>query len=235
MKVYTGTSGFSYKPWKGAFYPEGLPDRDMLAYYSTRLTTVEINNTFYRMPKPELLAGWASKVPEDFRFVIKAPKTITHRARLRESSEALRHLWKALDELGEKLGAVLFQLPPTLRLDLELLERFLEALPDAGCAAFEFRHASWIEPEVQELLGARGAVVCVADMEQGIAVPLESDAPWGYLRLRREAYTDEELAGWAERLSRTRWKRAFVFFKHEDAGAAPQMALRMAQALGAGA
>ena len=230
MRLLTGTSGFSYKGWKGPFYPADLPDRSMLACYAERLPAVEVNNTFYRSPSREQLARWAEQVPAGFRFAVKAPQRITHRARLVDAGEPLARLWEALEGLGERLGAVLFQLPPSLRRDDERLRAFLAALP-AGCrAAFEFRHPSWHDAGVHELLRAAGAALCHADMDgdEGESGPVAT-ADWGYLRLRRTAYDEAALESWLARLRARSWREAFVFFKHEDAGVAPLLALRLAE------
>jgi uncharacterized protein YecE (DUF72 family) len=187
---------------------------------------VEINNTFYRLPKPEVLRSWADQVPTEFRFVIKASRRITHFTRLGpESGEPTDFLLRSLGEMENRLGAVLFQLPPNLKVDLPRLERFLDGLPDGFPAAFEFRHASWDDPPVLEALSRRGAALVHADTEEvdGDA-PVRATTDWGYVRLRREAYDAGDLEGWAERLGGLGWKRAFVFFKHEDAGVGPRLA-----------
>jgi uncharacterized protein YecE (DUF72 family) len=224
--LLAGTSGFSYKEWKGPFYPEDLAASDMLAYYAERLPAVEINNTFYRMPKREVLASWAESVPARFRFSIKASRRITHFKRLKECGEEVAYLASQLEALGERLGVVLFQLPPQLALDLDRLKAFLTVLPEGLPAAFEFRHASWFDNAVLDTLREHGAALCVADTEEGVDAPLAATADWGYVRLRRPDYDDSDLAGWAERLDGLGWSRAFVFFKHEDEGAGPRMAGR---------
>ena len=226
MILLAGTSGYSYAPWKGAFYPEKLPAAKMLGYYATRLPTVEINNTFYRMPRPEALASWSEEVPATFRFAVKAPKRITHDRRLLGAEEAVESLFAATATMGGKLGPVLFQLPPNQRLDLARLESFLghlrQVAPQAQ-PAFEFRHVSWFIPEVYAALEKQGAALCIADAEE-ISTPLQATAPWGYLRLRRQDYDDAAITGWAERIAAQPWKEAFVFFKHEDDGKGPKLA-----------
>jgi uncharacterized protein YecE (DUF72 family) len=235
MECHAGTSGFSYDAWKGPFYPGDLPNREMLAFYASRLGTVEINNTFYRMPRAETLEGWAKQVPETFRFVIKCPQSITHRAKLLDTRDAVEHLWTMCVALGTRLGAILFQLPPFLRADLERLRRFLAELPAGIRAAFEFRHASWEDPRVIEALSAARAAWCVNDSEEGTAEPaIPVTADFGYLRLRRPSYTDEDLHAWAERIRAQPWSEVFVFFKHEDEGIAPRLAARFLEAFGAG-
>ncbi len=226
MRVLTGTSGFSYKEWKGSFYPEDLAADAMLRYYALRLPAVEINNTFYRMPKSELLAGWAEEVPDGFRFVLKASQRITHFKRLRDVSEEVGYFLRVAATLGDRLGPILFQLPPNLKKDLPRLSGFLELLPAATRAAVEFRHASWFEDDVFEALRARGAALCVAEDEE-LAAPLVATAGWGYLRLRRADYGETEVRAWADRVQAQAWEEAYVFFKHEDAGTGPRLAAQM--------
>ena len=225
MQILAGTSGFSYKEWKGRFYPEGLPNNEMLAYYSGRLPSVEINNTFYRLPRESVLEGWAEQVPADFKFVIKASRRITHFKRLKGAEEETGYLLRTVSVLGDRLGAVLFQLPPNMKRDLERLDAFLSGLGDPGRAAFEFRHASWFESETYGCLRAHGAALCAADTDEEGAEIVQT-APWGYIRLRRMDYGEAALAEWASRVGDTGWERAFVFFKHEDDAAGPEMAER---------
>jgi uncharacterized protein YecE (DUF72 family) len=222
-----GTSGFAYAAWKGSFYPEGLPAREMLHHYAQRLPAVEINNTFYRMPKVAVLESWASQVPAGFRFAIKASRRITHIKRLSDVAEETGFLLGNLAALGERLGAVLFQLPPSLRADLERLERFLDLLPETLPAAFEFRHASWRDDAVTALLRARGAAWCTADTDDEPAEEPVSTAGFGYLRLRRADYAPADLAHWAHALRGPGWREAYVFFKHESQG--PRLAQDLLQ------
>jgi uncharacterized protein YecE (DUF72 family) len=223
MRVLAGTSGFSYKEWKGSFYPEDLPADRMLAYYSERLPAVEINNTFYRMPKPALLESWAAEVPPEFRFVLKASQRITHFKRLKDAGSEVEYFFGVAATLGERLGPVLVQLPPNLKKDLSRLEAFLATLPAGARPAFEFRHASWFEEDVFEALRGKGAALCVAEDEE-LATPLVATAPWGYLRLRRQDYDGAAVAAWADRVRAQCWSEAYVFFKHEDAGSGPRLA-----------
>jgi uncharacterized protein YecE (DUF72 family) len=223
-EVRAGTSGFSYAEWKGSFYPRDLPAKQMLAYYAERLPAVEINNTFYRLPRESVLAGWADQVPESFRFSIKASRRITHHKRLKGAEDETGYLLGTLGALGEKLGCVLFQLPPNLRADPERLDRFLELLTERTPAALEFRHASWLEPAILERLRARRVALVWMDEEEGADPPLETTAAHLYLRLRREHYSQEELARWLAQVQSSDAERAFVFFKHEDAGAGPVLA-----------
>ena len=223
MRVFTGTSGFSYDGWSGAFYPEDLPANERLAFYATKLPAVEINNTFYRMPKPELLAGWAAQVPKTFRFALKAPQRITHIKRLKDAAEEVRFLTGSARQLGACKGPILFGLPPNLKKDLPRLDTFLALLPSDVEAAFEFRNATWLDDEVFTLLRAAGAALCVADDEKG-TTPLVATAKWRYLRLRREDYAAADLDAWAARLASVEWDSAYVFFKHEDEARAPELA-----------
>lgn len=226
-RILAGASGYSFKEWKGLFYPERMKPEEMLAFYSARLPTVEINNTFYRMPLPAVLQGWARTVPPDFRFAIKASRRITHLSRLKADSaaESLAFLYKALDALGEKRGPVLFQLPPNLKKDLPRLREFLQLLPAHHAAAFEFRNESWFCDEVYEALGAAAAALCVSEREDNEPPPIVETASWGYVRLRLEAYAQADLEAWAGRLLATKWRRVHVYFMHEPT--APEYAARL--------
>jgi uncharacterized protein YecE (DUF72 family) len=226
MNLYVGTSGYSYKEWKGTFYPEDLPDKKMLRFYGERFRSVEINNTFYRMPKPSMLEAWAAEVPADFKFVIKASQQITHFKQLKDADDSLSYLLEVTTSLDQRLGPLLFQLPPHLKKDASRLRDFLALLPASRRAAFEFRHQSWFDEEVFGLLRDRKAALCIAEAEEGVAVPFVSTADWGYLRLRRPDYGDAELKSWIDRVRQPRWQDAFIFFKHEDEGKGPQMARR---------
>jgi uncharacterized protein YecE (DUF72 family) len=229
MNILVGTSGFSFKEWVGNFYPQGLKAGAMLGYYGRHFGAVEINNTFYRMPKPAVLKSWAEEVPADFRFVLKASQRITHHQKLKDCAEKVRYLLEVSAALGERLGPLLFQLPPTLRQDLPLLRDFLALLPTTTQAALEFRHESWFNDEVYDLLRAHDAALCIAEAEEGVAVPFVATATWGYLRLRRGDYTAEELQAWGDRVRGEAWTQAFVFFKHEEE--APKLAQRFMEAL----
>ena len=226
MRVLAGTSGFSYKEWKGSFYPDDLPAERMLAFYAERLPAVEINNTFYRMPKPALLESWAAEVPPEFRFVLKASQRITHFKRLKETASEVEYFFGVASTLGERLGPALVQLPPNLKKDLPRLVAFLATLPAGARPAFEFRHASWFEDDVFEALRARGAALCIAE-DEDLATPLVATAGWGYLRLRRPDYGEPGVQAWADRVCGQSWEDAYVFFKHEDAGAGPRLAVQM--------
>ena len=217
MRMLAGASGYSYKEWKGNFYPEGIRPDAMLAGYAERLPTVEINNTFYRMPKTSVLESWAQSTPEGFRFAIKASRRITHMARLKAESaaEAVGFLYRNLAALGAKRGPVLFQLPPFLKKDLPRLSEFLRLLPEGHGAAFEFRNDSWFCDDVYDMLKGAGAVLCLSEREDNAPPPLVQTAPWGYVRLRLEAYSDRDLEQWAARLAATAWREAHVYFMHE--------------------
>jgi len=205
----------------------------MLPYYAERLATVEINYTFYRSPKPEILAGWSGQTPPGFRFTLKAPKRITHQARLRDCAESLRYFLDTAGTLGAKLGMLLFQLPPFFRKDLAVLDGFLESLPPDSRVAFEFRHASWLDEEVLERLRARNLTLCVADGEK-TSTPVEITGDFGYFRLRDEGYTPREIEQWARTIEAktARCRDTFVYFKHEEAGKGPQFARLLLDALG---
>src|SRR5215813_7647574 len=226
MNLYVGTSGYSYKEWKGTFYPEDLPDKQMLRFYGERFRAVEINNTFYRMPKPSVLEAWAGEVPADFKFVLKASQRITHMQRLKDAGDSVSYLLKVAATLKERLGPLLFQLPPYLKKDVPRLREFLSLLPPQPQAAFEFRHQSWFDPEVFSLLREHQAALCIAEAENDLQIPFVATAPWGYLRLRQPEYTDADLRAWVKRVQDSGWRDAFVFFKHEDEAKGPEFARR---------
>jgi uncharacterized protein YecE (DUF72 family) len=234
MKLWVGTSGYNYPEWKGTFYPQKMPAAKMLPFYAQHFATVEINYTFYRTPNEKILAGWNSETPENFKLTLKAPKRITHIARLRDCDDLLAYFLKTAATLGPKLGAILFQLPPYFRKDLEVLDGFLRLLPQGTCAALEFRHASWMDPEVFARLRARDIALCVADSEK-FSTPVEITARYGYFRLRDEGYKPEDLLRWAQ-LIRERaghCSDVFVYFKHEESGIGPQFAKILLEALAA--
>ena len=233
MRTWVGTSGYNYPEWKGSFYPEKLPAAKMLPYYAERFATVEINYTFYRVPNEKILAGWSRETPAGFKLTLKAPKRITHIAKLKDCADLLQYFLRTAATLGPKLGAILFQLPPYFRKDLAVLDDFLAQLPQGTCAAFEFRHASWLDPEVFARLRAKNLALCIADSEK-FSTPLEITADYGYFRLRDEGYTGEDLKRWAATIR----ERAgacgdvFVYFKHEEAGTGPEFCRVLMDALG---
>ncbi len=232
MRLQAGTSGFSYDEWKGAFYPEELPADGRLGYYSSRLPAVEINNTFYRMPRKALVESWASQVPAGFRFAFKAPQRISHQKRLKGAEEDLRILLEQLGPAGERLGAILIQLPPSLKKDLPRLTAFLELLPGSARVAFEFRHPSWSDEEVVGALRAKGCALVLSDVDEEPPSALVPTAAFGYLRLRRAAYSSADLARWVEQIRAQPWDEVFVFFKHEEAGTGPRLAGEFLQLFG---
>jgi uncharacterized protein YecE (DUF72 family) len=231
MKILTGTSGYGYKEWKGNFYPDKIPADKMLAFYSGRLSTVEINNTFYRMPTPNVVESWAEQVPAGFVFVIKAPQIITHVKRLKNVKEETRYFIKTVSALGEKLGPVLFQFPGSFRRNLPLFEDFLGLIPTETLCAFLFRSDTWFQEETYRLLRNGKFNLCHEDTDENPVEDIVSTAPWGYLRLRRNEYTDSDLSQWAKKVLAQKWKRAFVFFKHEDDAAAkgPMLAMSFSE------
>ena len=224
MNLHVGTSGYSYKEWKGNFYPEDLPAKEMLSYYSQRLPAVEINNTFYRLPQPSMIENWKSQVPASFRFSIKATQRITHIKRLNNVGDETKYLLETAALLEERLGVVLFQLPPNLKKDAGRLKTFLELLPAETRAAFEFRHESWFDDETFNLLRERDCALVVSDTDEKPLTQIISTASWGYLRLRRTAYEESDLPEWLTRVKDQKWQDAFVFFKHEDEGVGPKLA-----------
>lgn len=226
MRLFAGTSGFSYPAWRGSFYPADLPPKEMLSFYSRNLPAVEINQTFYRLPTPSVLAGWAEKVPAGFLFTFKAPQRITHFKRLRKAEEETAYLLGTLAGLGERLGAVLFQFPPDFPPDLPRLADFLDLLPPGTRAAFEFRHPGWRTDDLFTLLHPRNLTLCLADTTESPAISLPATADWGYLRLRRPDYSDAELSAWRENILHSGWREAFVFFKHEEEARGPALARR---------
>ena len=227
MELLVGTSGYSYKEWKGSFYPEDLGASGMLGHYAAKLPTVEINNTFYRLPNEGVLESWAGQVPEGFRFAIKASRRITHNKRLKDAGDETEYLFRVLAALGAKLGCVLFQLPPNLKCDLERFDAFLELLPRGARCAFEFRHESWLDDGVHERLRAGNHALVTADTDEAPADEIVATADWGYVRLRQEDYDGEALRAWAKRIGGQGWGSAFVFFKHESEGSAPALAARL--------
>lgn len=216
-RILAGASGYSFKEWKGTFYPDKIKPEAMLAFYAEQLPTVEINNTFYAMPKVTVLENWVQRTPDHFCFGIKAPKLITHQAKLRvdAAGDAVTYLYKTLATLGDKRGPVLFQLPPYVKKSVSVLSEFLALLPADHHAAFEFRDESWFDDEVYEVLRASGASLCLSEREDNAPPPLVETAPWGYVRLRLEEYSERDLQQWAERLLETGWKQIHVYFMHE--------------------
>jgi len=233
MKSWIGTSGFQYAEWKGNFYPEDLPAAKMLPFYAERLSTTEINYTFHRIPAPKTIDNWKSLAPDSFRFALKAPQKITHWSKLRNCAGTVRYFYDVILALGEKLGPVLFQLPPNFKKDTLVLGDFLNGLPGGMRAAFEFRHESWFDDEVFETLRARRAALCIADTEN-LETPTVATTDYGYLRLRREDYSEGDVERWSEFVQGQTegWADAFIYFKHEEAGIGPKLAAQMKKLLG---
>ena len=232
MNLHVGTSGYSYKEWKGSFYPEKIPAKEMLRFYSERLSTVEINATFYRMPQTSMLENWKEQVPGTFRFALKASQRITHFKRLKETAEETKYFLETASVLGEQLGVVLFQLPPNMKKDLPRLETFLAQVPQTPRAAFEFRHPTWFDDDVLELLRSQNRALVVSDTDDLPTTHIDKTADWGYLRLRRVNYAEENLAEWHQRIRAQDWKETFVFFKHEDEGTGPKLAAQFLKLAG---
>jgi uncharacterized protein YecE (DUF72 family) len=231
MNTRVGTSGYSYAPWKGSFYPEDLKAADMLRYYTGQFPTVEINNTFYRMPNAATIQRWADETPPSFSFVLKAPRRLTHEKRLADPDSAA-YFFKTAGLLAERRGPTLFQLPPFFKKDVVRLSDFLALVPEGRRVAFEFRHPTWFDDEVYDALRAKGAALCLADTDEAPITGLVTTTDWGYLRLRRVAYDDAALDAWAQRVREQPWKEAWVFFKHEDAGTGPKLARQLIERLG---
>ncbi len=223
MRLLAGTSGFAYKEWKGVFYPADLKAADMLTYYASKLDTVEINNTFYRMPNASVVAGWASQVPAGFTFVLKAPQKITHFKRLKDCDSEVGYFCDVARTLGSHLGPMLVQLPPNFKRDDARLSDFLASVPDDLRLAFEFRNPSWLDDAVYSLLHCHDVALVIAHDEE-TETPLVATASWGYARLRKVLYEPGELDSWASRLKAQKWRELFAFFKHEDEGTGPALA-----------
>ena len=227
-RVRVGTSGWNYTEWKGSFYPDDLKPAAMLPYYAERFSTVEVNATFYRMPTPKVVAGWAAAVPPAFTFVLKAPQRITHFARLHDVDETVRVFGDVARGLGARLGPLLFQLPPNFKKDVGRLGDVLYMVPPDLRMAWEFRHESWFADDVYERLRARNAALAIVE-DENATTPALATADWGYFRLRAVDYTDARLGAWVKtiRTVGAGWGDAFVFFKHEERGTGPALAQRL--------
>src|SRR5947207_130730 len=217
--IWVGTSGYNYPEWKGSFYPKDLPSAKMLPYYAARFPTVEINYTFYRMPNEKLVSGWAAQTPSPWKITLKAPRRITHDSRLKNCGELVAGFCSVAGTLGDKLGALLFQLPPNLKKDLPLFDAFLGELPPKAQAAFEFRHESWLDEEIYSRLAARNFALCVADSEK-LSTPVRITADYAYFRLRDEGYTSDDIGRWGDTILRATesCRDVYVYFKHEEEG-----------------
>jgi len=227
MRVMVGMSGYSYDGWKGSFYPEKLAKAKMLGFYAGKLDAVEINNTFYRMPKRSVVENWAAQVPDGFSFSLKATRRITHQKKLEDAGDELEYILSTVDALGANQGPMLFQLPPFLRRGDDRLKGFLDLLPDGFQAAFEFRHESWYCDEIYGALKDAGAALVISQSEK-LETPVVATAPYGYLRLRKGQYDAKELDDWADRIRSQPWETVHVYFKHEDNAVGPEMAAAFA-------
>ena len=229
MPIYIGTSGYSYREWKGSFYPADLPTNQMLRYYGTQFNSVEANSTFRGVPKVSDVLNWLQQVPAQFKFALKAPQQITHFRRLRNVRRPLEAFLTAASALKRRLGPVLFQLPPNFKKDMRRLRAFLGRLPLRLRVAFEFRHASWFDDEVLALLRHHRVALCIADADGELRVPFVATAPWGYLRLRRPDYRRSQLKVWARRIRTQSWREVFVYFRHENEANGPRLAKQLAE------
>jgi uncharacterized protein YecE (DUF72 family) len=232
MTLYVGTSGYAYPAWKGSFYPVDLPAKQILRYYGEHFRAVEINSTFRSLPSASALETWASQVPAGFKCVLKAPQRITHIKRLKDVAVPVAEFLDAAAVLKKRLGPLLFQLHPNFKKDLPRLSGFLALLPRRHRVVLEFRHPSWFDEEVFGLLRKHRAALCIADADDELDVPFVATADWGYLRLRRDDYSDRELKLWAKRIRSEGWRDVFVFFRHEDAGNAPRLSRRLQKLAG---
>ncbi|PWT85136.1 MAG: DUF72 domain-containing protein [Blastocatellia bacterium] len=233
--IWIGTSGYNYPEWKGSFYPANLPTAKMLPYYAERFPTVEINYTFYRIPNEKLVSGWAAQTPSPYKLTLKAPRRITHDSRLKNCTDIVNAFCAVAGTLGEKLGALLFQLPPNAKKDLALFDAFLADLPPKVCAAFEFRHASWLDDEVFDRLAKRNLALCIADSEK-MSTPVRVTADYAYFRLRDEGYTTDDITRWSDIIAQEtgRCRDVFVYFKHEEEGKGPEFARLLMERLSIG-
>ena len=230
--IWLGTSGFSYKDWKPVFYPQDLSDKQFLQYYATKLNSVEIDYTFYRMPNAKTIEGWRNATPENFRFTLKASQQITHRERLKVPSEALEYFLGVVPGLESRLGMILYQLPPFFKSDAQKLETFLSVLPRGIAAAFEFRHDSWFNEDVYRLLRKFNVALCIHDADDH-TTPMELTAGFTYVRLRRSEYSPEQRLEWQRRLRgwADQGTEVFAYIKHEDNPDAPLIAMEFAKGL----
>lgn len=234
MTLYVGTSGYSYKEWKGRFYPEKIPAEDMLSYYASHFQAVELNNTFYRLPQKSMVESWIAQVPADFRFTAKASQRITHIKQLKDAAYETRLMLERMSAFEDRLGAVVFRLPPEMKKDIQRLEKFLKDLPADVPAAFQLEDPTWADDDVSALLRSQNRVLCTIDTEEMPASHIVKTADWGYVRLRRVNYSESELKEWIARMKAQKWKHTFVFFKHEDKGTGPKLAAQFLKLASAG-
>ncbi|MER6947668.1 DUF72 domain-containing protein [Nonomuraea sp. NPDC000554] len=235
MGTLVGTSGWQYRDWRGVLYPEGVPQRLWLQTYSETFPTVESNNAFYRLPSPEMFAEWRDRTPDGFVMAVKASRFLSHIKRLADPEEPVERLMRAVAGLKEKLGPILLQLPPTLHVDAERLDRCLGCFPDGVRVAVEPRHVSWWTDEVRQVLETRGAALCWADRGGQPQNPFWRTARWGYVRLHegraspRPSYGEASLRTWGKRVRDAGWRDTFVYFNNDVGGAAVRNALRFAK------
>ena len=226
MSLYVGTSGYSYKEWKGSFYPDKISAKDMLSYYASRLQAVELNNTFYRLPQESMIDTWKAQVPDNFRFSVKASQLITHFKKLKDAAKETRLMLKRFAAFEDRLGAVLFRLPPDMKKDIKRLETFLKHLPADPPAAFQLEDPTWLDEKVLALLRSQNRALSITDTDEMPISQINKTADWGYVRLRRVNYSESELKEWVARIRAQDWTNTYVFFKHEDEGTGPQLAAR---------
>ncbi len=228
--LFAGTSGYAYKEWKGSFYPEKLAQTKFLEYYAERLPTVEINNTFYRFPSAKTLTDWQTRTPDTFRFAVKANQRITHLGRLQNVGEVTNDFAQRCNELGEKLGPILFQLPPNLKRDDERLDAFLQALPPGGLYTIEFRNKSWFDETVFDKLRSANVALCVSEDDK-LQTPRTTTASFCYARLRRDDYDEDHVVAWRTWLADllSAGQDAYVYLKHDDCGESPERVLNLLQ------
>jgi uncharacterized protein YecE (DUF72 family) len=232
MKFRVGTSGYSYKEWKGSFYPDKLPDKQMLSVYAQHFSTVEINSTFRRFPTTSTVEAWAEQVPDSFRFALKGRQTITHFRRLHNAGEQIDDFINLASLLANRQGPLLFQLPPNFKKDVPRLDAFLSYIDGRAAVVLQLQHESWFDDEVYSCLRAHSAALASVDDEGPACDKVISTTTWGYVRLREERYTDARLRKWIEKLKAQDWNEAYVFFKHEDVGAGPKLAARFLKLAG---
>ena len=233
--IHIGTSGWQYRDWKGRFYPEKLPQREWLPYFAERFPIVEINNTFYMLPKEETFVRWRETAPAGFTYVVKANRYITHLRRLREPRDSVKLFWSRARRLGKTLGPVLFQFPPNFQADIERLRGFLAVLPKSMRSAFEFRHASWETDEVYETLDDAGCALVLGD-RPGLKAPDVVTGDWSYVRFHQGQklgpwYPKAKLRKWADRIVAMPARETYVFFNNDPQGAAIRDAYTLADLL----
>lgn len=228
MTYWVGTSGYNYSEWRGPFYPSDATDNVLLRLYGERLSSVELNHTFFRPTSVRQMQAWAKEAPEKFAFSVKAPRGITHDLRLRDAADLVTDFFETARAMKTKLGVILFQIPPFLRRDVARLEDFLHQIPTGFRVAFEFRNRSWLTDEVFECLGRFGVALCAVDSAER-EVPPQSTAPFGYIRFRQPGYGDEDLAAWARRIQEVGagWEDVFAYFKHESDARGPAYAMKL--------